>query len=110
MHPRAKLSVSTVYPVGLPKLKFYTERAIHEELPPDPRSPVRQTPITFVRYMRSKYKRRFASQTEPALPLSTMHESIMITNCLDREERQGQEGGQREGGAFGRDEPAGGLA
>jgi hypothetical protein len=39
-----------------------------------------------------------------------MHESIMITNCLDREERQGQEGGQREGGAFGRDESAGGLA
>jgi len=89
MHHMPKLSVSTVYPVGLPKLKFYSERAIHDELPHDPRSPVRHAPITFVRYMRNKHRRRFTSQTEPSLPLGTMHESIMITNCLDREDRHG---------------------
>lgn len=78
---RPKLSVSTVYPVELPKLKFYTERAIHEE----PRDPLRQAPVTFIRYTRNKHRRRYGSSTEPALPLASVHESMLITNCLERE-------------------------
>jgi hypothetical protein len=81
-HP--KLSISTVYPIELPKLKFYTERAIHGD-PADPCTPHRQVPVTFVRYLRSKQKRRYASRTEPALPLDSIHESMLITNWVERE-------------------------
>lgn len=82
-HP--KLSLSTVYPIELPRLKFYSQRPIHEEAPSDPRSPLRQVPVTFVRYMQNKHKRRYQnSRTEPALPLA-MHESLLITNCMEKE-------------------------
>ena len=85
---RPKLSVSTVYPVELPKLKFYTERAIHQDAPSDPRCPLRQIPVTFVRYLRNKQKRRYASHTEPAL--THIHKSMLITNFLEREGEEGR--------------------
>jgi hypothetical protein len=90
---RPKLSITTVYPLELPKLKFYTERAIHEDPSIDPRNPLKQIPVTFIRYLRNKQKRRYSSRTQPAIePVS--NDSMLITNSLDRD--RVEEAGRRQ--------------
>jgi hypothetical protein len=83
---RPKLSIATIYPIELPKIKFYTERAIHQD-PDESKKNSKQIPVTFIRYLKNKEKKRYSSLNEGREVPSkekTHHESMYITNSLEK--------------------------